>query len=56
MDEYNHDTIGKERDLVMDDEGFYYVSLVSTGMIVIDAKGRIACGTSTNGATHKIPG
>jgi isoaspartyl peptidase/L-asparaginase-like protein (Ntn-hydrolase superfamily) len=26
------------------------------GMIVIDAMGRIACGTSTNGATHKIPG
>ena len=26
------------------------------GMIVIDSKGNIACGTSTNGATHKIPG
>lgn len=26
------------------------------GMIVIDADRRIACGTSTNGATHKIPG
>lgn len=26
------------------------------GMIVIDAMGRIACGTSTNGASHKIAG
>jgi N4-(beta-N-acetylglucosaminyl)-L-asparaginase len=26
------------------------------GMIVIDEMGRIACGTSTNGASHKIPG
>jgi N4-(beta-N-acetylglucosaminyl)-L-asparaginase len=26
------------------------------GMIAIDALGRIACGTSTNGASHKIPG
>ena len=25
-------------------------------MVVIDAKGNIAGGTSTNGATHKIPG
>ena len=28
----------------------------TVGMIVIDAQGRIACGTSTNGADHKIPG
>ena len=28
----------------------------SPGMIVIDALGRIACGTSTNGASHKIAG
>lgn len=26
------------------------------GMIVIDAEGNIGCGTSTNGATHKIAG
>ena len=26
------------------------------GMIVVDAEGKIGCGTSTNGATHKIPG
>ena len=26
------------------------------GMIAIDANGRIAVGTSTNGANHKIPG
>lgn len=26
------------------------------GMIVIDENGRIAAGTSTNGARHKIPG
>ena len=26
------------------------------GMIVIDVNGSIACGTSTNGATYKIPG
>ena len=26
------------------------------GMVVIDSRGNIACGTSTNGATHKIPG
>ena len=25
-------------------------------MIVIDSTGRIACGTSTNGASHKIAG
>ena len=30
--------------------------LFSPGMIVIDALGRIACGTSTNGASHKIAG
>ena len=27
-----------------------------TGMIVVDADGKIGCGTSTNGATSKIPG
>lgn len=26
------------------------------GMVVIDVNGRMACGTSTNGARHKIPG
>lgn len=26
------------------------------GMIVVDAKGQIGCGTTTNGASHKIPG
>ncbi|XP_064405466.1 N(4)-(Beta-N-acetylglucosaminyl)-L-asparaginase-like isoform X3 [Halichondria panicea] len=26
------------------------------GMVVVDDGGRIACGTSTNGASHKIPG
>ena len=26
------------------------------GMIAIDTKGNIAAGTSTNGASHKIPG
>ncbi len=26
------------------------------GMVVIDDGGNIAAGTSTNGATHKIPG
>ena len=26
------------------------------GMIVIDSRGNVAGGTSTNGATHKIPG
>lgn len=26
------------------------------GMIVVDANGKIGCGTSTNGANHKIPG
>ena len=25
-------------------------------MIVVDATGRIACGTTTNGLNHKIPG
>lgn len=28
----------------------------SAGMIVIDADGKIGCGMTTNGATHKIPG
>ncbi|GMT27175.1 hypothetical protein PFISCL1PPCAC_18472 [Pristionchus fissidentatus] len=26
------------------------------GMVIIDSKGEVAAGTSTNGATHKIPG
>ena len=26
------------------------------GMIALDSNGNIACGTSTNGATYKIPG
>lgn len=26
------------------------------GMLAIDSRGRIAAGTSTNGANHKIPG
>lgn len=26
------------------------------GMIIVDANGRIACGTTTNGLNHKIPG
>ena len=26
------------------------------GMVVLDSNGSIACGTSTNGATYKIPG
>jgi len=26
------------------------------GMIAIDSNGSIACGTTTNGATYKIPG
>lgn len=25
-------------------------------MIIVDANGRIACGTTTNGLNHKIPG
>ena len=30
--------------------------LFHAGMIVIDDQGRIACGTSTNGLTHKLAG
>ena len=26
------------------------------GMVAIDANGKIACGTTTNGLNHKIPG
>ena len=29
---------------------------VAIGMIVVDGEGRIGCGTSTNGLTHKIAG
>lgn len=32
------------------------MSLVCVGMIVVDADGKIGCGMTTNGATHKIPG
>lgn len=39
---YNENTSPKDHDTI--------------GMIVIDSKGNLAGGTSTNGATHKIPG
>ena len=35
---------------------YYFLSTSHAGMIVIDNKGNVAGGTSTNGLNHKIPG
>ena len=35
---------------------YYFLSYSHAGMIVIDNKGNVAGGTSTNGLNHKIPG
>ena len=58
----NHDTIG-ESNLINLCCSFNVcvcvcvcVWIYHPGMIVVDAKGNIGCGTSTNGATHKIAG
>ena len=32
------------------------ICFIYAGMIVIDADGKIGCGMTTNGASHKIPG
>ena len=32
------------------------IYFIYVGMIVIDADGKIGCGMTTNGASHKIPG
>ena len=33
-----------------------YMYIVFVGMVVLDSKGNVAGGTSTNGLNHKIPG
>lgn len=37
-------------------KGFSESNHDTIGMIVIDGNGKLAAGTSTNGARHKIPG
>jgi hypothetical protein len=39
---------------VSSEQSFPFIS--SLGMIVMDGAGRVAAGTTTNGANHKIPG
>ena len=63
IDRYNHDTIGKSHTFLASGHSRAGTQRLScspsskpTGMIVVDKNGRIACGTSTNGATHKIAG
>lgn len=51
----------KTEDLKMSGRGRYNQDINrknhdTIGMIVVDSKGRIAGGTSTNGANHKVPG
>lgn len=55
LSRYNHDTIGNESDILLSKGQLVYF-LTSAGMVVVDAEGRIGCGTTTNGASHKIPG
>lgn len=63
VDRFNHDTIGMaghHQSLCIytscDDILILSEILFHPGMIVVDEQGRIACGTSTNGLTHKLAG